>query len=163
MPSTVVTLKALPVVPGELTLSRCVSVLYAFNDYAKELAKLFPRAVDDMSPDYDRLALLVSVGKEGVKHEMKHGDVASYDDFCLGMSAALEFKDAFDAFEGAVRAAASSGHHQSRFQQVFDFYVTDFRRDLESSVCRLWSYHPLNVDTVGKALRRWNVPRQKKN
>lgn len=151
-----VRLKALPEVPPELSLSQCLALLYAFNDFAKELAKLFPRAIDDMSPDYDRVAMLVDIANV---YTMKDENVASYDDFCLGMSAALELKDAFGAFEAAVQAMAARRDKSPRFQQVLDFYVTGFSRDLDSSVCRLWSYHPETVGPLGKALRGWRVPR----
>jgi hypothetical protein len=157
MPTTV-TLKPLPSVPAELSLAECVAMLYAFNDHAKELAKLFPRAVDLMSPDYDRVATL-PVSLKGTVYTMKDEHVASYDDFCVGMSAALEFKDAFAAYAAAVQAATTGARSGRHFQQALDFYIADFRHELDRRVCRLWSYHPENVAPLGDVLRGWRVRR----
>lgn len=156
--SVTINLKALPAVPAELSLHACVTMLYAFNDHAKELAKLFPPAVDDMSPDFDRLASVVDVGKD-LTYVMKDAKIASYGDFSLGMSVALELKDAFAAFAATVQNMAARRDKSFRFQQALDFYVTDFRRELDRRVCRLWAYHPETVGPLGDALRGWRVPR----
>lgn len=159
-----VRLKALPAsVPEQPALHECLTMLKAYKAHAKGLSKLFTADVDIESDGLDRMASIVEVDvTKGMLHTMKDPDIASYEDFSFGMSAALQFKESFDAFATAVqRKAASSDQYADAFNRLLDDHVADFQRDLDSRLCILWGYHPQNTGPLGKVLKRWGSRRLK--
>lgn len=133
--------------PKEPTYDFCVTRLNDFKKYAAELRKFFPEEIDEDSDDFDRLARVMDfdITKTFI-YAMKDKDVASYEDFSIGVSIALKFKDAFFDFLKVVQS--------TNFQDLI-LDMLEFHSELDTHICLLWSYRVQNIVQIGPMLKRW--------
>ena len=152
--SVCVTLKALNLkISKKPSYEFCVERLNDFKKYAEALSNFFTYDVDNDDPRHDKSAEIVEFDiTKDIDYVIKDKHMVSYEEFSMGVSIALKFKEAFgDLYQAVQRMSVESEEHQ----ELLDDYMEDFYGELDSHLHRVCEYHICSTNYILPMLENW--------